>query len=404
MNMSNCTWRHVKSHTGHPWNEAADAVSWAAVAGWIPTQSLHDRLPDLMLTSQFPDDHQWLWLLEDALHGRAGTPLLDSRGFHFWLDAPFDCEPSPQQRPLILRQQCDAPQRPRVRSTFDLQCATANVLTLQSKGLGARAEHLAAQFTNAGLHCTGLQETRSYVTGHTFLEDFHVLSAPAARGVGGVQFWIAKRWNSDQGTIVINTSHLHILSATSQRLIVRLDHPSLRLIFLIGHAPADGDLEKYDQYWTMMIASIPRAYRSWKHLVLADANARLGSELPQQVGNYDVEQENPTGEMFHQWLITHDLVAPQTFAAHHRGSSHIPQLTQQVSTMPVLTISLLAGPCIMKRSPLGSLTSTFRCPEMTTNVFVLQSQCMSCFHALLKSGVDNLDRLARIPTAGSMGH
>ena len=158
------TWRHVKSHTGHPWNEAADAVSWAAVAGWIPTQSLHDRLPDLMLTSQFPDDHQWLWLLEDALHGRAGTPLLDSRGFHFRLDAPFDCEPSPQQRPLILRQQCDAPQRPRVRSTFDLQCATANVLTLQSKGLGARAEHLAAQFTNAGLHCTGLQETRSYMS------------------------------------------------------------------------------------------------------------------------------------------------------------------------------------------------------------------------------------------------
>ncbi len=54
------TWRHIKSHTGHPWNEAADALSWAAVAGWISTCSISDVLSNVLLVDQHPDLHQWL--------------------------------------------------------------------------------------------------------------------------------------------------------------------------------------------------------------------------------------------------------------------------------------------------------------------------------------------------------
>ena len=186
-------WAHVKAHSGHPWNEAADALSWAAVAQWIPVQPLLELLPDLLLVDQHPGTHEWLWLLEYALQHRPGAPRVDLLGFHFRLDHPFEQQPHARAHPLLQRQR-DAVAGPRTASTFTLRCSTANVLTLQSGGLGARAEHLASQFLQAGVHCIGLQETRSRLSGHHFFDEFHVLSAPSARGVGGVQFWIRRTW------------------------------------------------------------------------------------------------------------------------------------------------------------------------------------------------------------------
>ena len=316
---STISWRHVPSHTGHPWNEAADALSWAAVAAWIPTQSLTDIAANTLLTATHPDLHQWLWLLEDALCGRPGAPRVDLQGFHFRLDQPFALQPSPDMHPLILRQQREAPQGARTLSMFNLRCGTANVLTLQSGSLGARAEHLAAQFHQADLHCIGLQETRSYVSGHQLLGHYHVLSSPAVKGVGGVQCWIAQTWHSDPSNIEIKSTDLRILSATSQRMIVRVQNPTLKLLFIVAHAPSDGNLDTYRQFWKSTTGAIPHCYQSWKQIHLIDANARIGSVTSHQVGSAGAEEENPAGDIFHQWLTDQDLLAPQTFPFHHSG-------------------------------------------------------------------------------------
>ena len=316
---STISWRHVPSHTGHPWNEAADALSWAAVAAWIPTQSLTDIAANTLLTATHPDLHQWLWLLEDALCGRPGAPRVDLQGFHFRLDQPFALQPSPDMHPLTLRQQREAPQGARTLSMFNLRCGTANVLTLQSGSLGARAEHLAAQFHQADLHCIGLQETRSYVSGHQLLGHYHVLSSPAVKGVGGVQCWIAQTWHSDPSNIEIKSTDLRILSATSQRMIVRVQNPTLKLLFIVAHAPSDGNLDTYRQFWKSTTGAIPHCYQSWKQIHLIDANARIGSVTSHQVGSAGAEEENPAGDIFHQWLTDQDLLAPQTFPFHHSG-------------------------------------------------------------------------------------
>ena len=94
-------WAHVKAHSGHPWNEAADALSWAAVAQWIPVQPLLERLPDLLLVEKHPGTHEWLWLLEYALQHRPGAPRVDSLGFHFRLDHPFEQQPHAREHPLL---------------------------------------------------------------------------------------------------------------------------------------------------------------------------------------------------------------------------------------------------------------------------------------------------------------
>ena len=311
-------WTHVKAHSGHPWNEAADALSWAAVAQWIPVQPLLERLPDLLLTEHYPKTHEWLWLLEYSLQGRPGAPRVDLAGFHFRLDHPFAQPPNAQMHPLLQRQQ-NAVAGLRIATTFTLRCCAANVLTLQSRGLGARAEHLAAQFVQAGVQCIGLQETRSHLSGHHFFNEFHVLSAPSAKGTGGIQFWIRHTWTTEHGTLRIQPSDLRILASTSQRMVVCLRHPDLQLLFIACHAPSDGNLATYDDYWQTTSRSIPATYKNWRQIYLADANARVGDITSAYIGGFGAMEENLAGSCFHQWLTTHSLVAPQTFEEHHQG-------------------------------------------------------------------------------------
>jgi len=110
-----------------------DALSWAAVAQWVPSQDLLSRLPDLFLLGLHSSAHQWLWFLEHSLQGRPGAPAVDVHGFHFPLALPFDTVPCSRNHPLISRQNGSASQGPRHETPFTLRCGTANVLTLQSK-------------------------------------------------------------------------------------------------------------------------------------------------------------------------------------------------------------------------------------------------------------------------------
>lgn len=46
--------RHVKAHHGHAWNEAADALAWAVVRGWVDTWSVETTLAPLTLDGKHP--------------------------------------------------------------------------------------------------------------------------------------------------------------------------------------------------------------------------------------------------------------------------------------------------------------------------------------------------------------
>jgi exonuclease III len=187
----------------------------------------------------------------------------------------------------------------------------------------ARAEALAAQFHETGLHVVGLQETRSRLAGHARLQDFHVLSASATqRGVGGVQLWIRRTIQTRQMCLQVEDSHLYILHATSQRLIVRWTTGHLRLILLVLHAPTTDDEGTLEAFWKATTEALPRKYRSWRMLLFADANSRVGSVTSVAIGDHQAVEENTKGAHFHQWLLQHNLMLPQTFAAFHQGDGH----------------------------------------------------------------------------------
>lgn len=182
---------------------------------------------------------------------------------------------------------------------------------------------MAAQFHETGLHVVGLQETRSRLAGHARLQDFHVLSASATqRGVGGVQLWIRRTIQTRQMCLQVEDSHLYILHATSQRLIVRWTTGHLRLILLVLHAPTTDDEGTLEAFWKATTEALPRKYRSWRMLLFADANSRVGSVTSVAIGDHQAVEENTKGAHFHQWLLQHNLMLPQTFAAFHQGDGH----------------------------------------------------------------------------------
>eukprot|EP00435_Cladocopium_sp_Y103_P065310 s1878_g27.t1 len=322
------TWTHMRSHQSHPWNEAADTLCRHALR-------MHFTVPDLphfhgQCTFDGNDVQpiQWLWLFEQSLAAVPDAPLLEGTNWCMNIALPLCAQPDLTLQPAMQRQDAQ-PHGPRDFTTVKLQFGTANVLTLfpgQDHGaafFSARAEGLAQQFADQNLHFIGLQETRSRLDGHARLNDFHVLSSAATqRGAGGVQLWVRRRIALDDDPLLVDASHLRILHASAQGLLVRFQCGGLRLLVLVLHAPVTDDEHMLSAFWAATSQVIPSKYRSWTLFVLADANSRLGSVTSEAVDEFQADTENIKGEYFHRWMLDHSLYAPQTFQSCHVGQGH----------------------------------------------------------------------------------
>ena len=315
-------WEHIPSHQGHAWNEAADAIAWAAVHQWIeaadfgPIQALFPPCDeDLHVAS-------WLWFLEASLQGSPQVPPNDGQNFLVDIEAPLAHRADPEAQPLSIRCTTDAPEGPRQDFDFTLRCATANVLTLygheDGKGvyISARQEALIKQMAQMKVHIAGIQETRSAAEGHTKAEGYHILSASAsAKGVGGVQIWVAQKWIFDGFNIDVSAHHLRIVHHTTQRLIVVLEHPGLKIVLTAAHAPACDSVDNTRRFWQMTDAALPKRYRDWPIIYLLDANARVGSITTSSIGSHGGEEENEAGASFHEWMLHNDYTWPRRHSA-----------------------------------------------------------------------------------------
>jgi hypothetical protein len=179
--------------------------------------------------------------------------------------APFANSPNGDHHPMPMSRQL----RTGVCATISLKlrCATANVLTLHptktavGAGISARMESLVRSFASQQVDIVGVQETRSQLQGHTTCEGYHVLSSPASKkGVGGIQLWINSCWTTPQGPLHVDAGNLHILSATTRRMVVRLCKDDLRLVLVVAHAPACPTFDEAAAFWSALTAMIPSAY------------------------------------------------------------------------------------------------------------------------------------------------
>ena len=310
-------WTHVQGHSGDPWNEAADTVCRHAVTTGSHSTDLQPLFDVCTFNGQDLHSVQWLWMVEQSCQGISSAPALHGHRWRLDVSAPLHNCPDAGQHPALRRRREDCPEAAAV--DVPLRVGTANVLTLfpgqdfASGFLGARAEELEQQFASAGLHFVGLQETRARMTGHTTLGGFHVLSGAATnRGHNGVQLWIKREIVTPQGHIRLRDQDLHILHATSRRLLVRCAHPSLRILILVLHAPCDDSEDVLQAFWDATTNAIPAAYQSWTMCVLMDANSRVGSVASAAIGSHQADDENVKGTFLHSWLLHHGLYLPQT--------------------------------------------------------------------------------------------
>ena len=268
---------HIASHTGHPWNECADAVTWSVVNQWMGSLLPTDVLQQLTADGRAEHLSSWLWLYEAALRGDPHGPVVAEDHFVYNVAAPFESEPIGQCHPLPTRQQQESPALLRTTTEVSLVVATANVLTLYPGGerpgsyVSARQEQLMRQCIQAGLHVVGVQESRSKVEGYRETEDYHILSAPAtAAGVGGVQVWVARRFEFGDKHFPVSHRHLRVLHATTQRMVVAFCAPWLKILFVVGHAPSVVD-DQMRRWWHSLPRIIPPAYRAWPTIYMLDA-------------------------------------------------------------------------------------------------------------------------------------
>lgn len=316
-------WQHIKSHTGHPWNEAADALSWAAVHGWIEVPTMQDILEILNLDGGTATS--WLWMLEAARQGCPGAPTLNGLNLEINIKAPH-CEQQDCLHSMEQRQMRESPGQARTKTTVQLRMCTANVLTLyandkeQGNYVSARQEAIMLQMSEEDMHLIGVQESRSGLEGYRSSDHFHILAAPAtSRGVGGVQLWVAKKWAFSHRTMTIASQNLKILHATSRRIVVRIEVRWIKVIVVVCHAPSNSCYEVSESYWNATTNAIPTKYHSWPTFFLCDSNARLGSVMSSSIGAHGADNESESGRAFHHWLRIHGYFVPQTFEQFHEG-------------------------------------------------------------------------------------
>ena len=370
-------WTHIASHQGHPWNEAADAISRAAVHNWIPTAGAEDIIQQLELHGG--ELSSWLWMLEASRQRVPGMPLIQQQEFIMNIRHPHDSQTQPEIQPFMQRQKTESPEAMRQQVDVMLRLATANVLTLfdgykHGKGfISARQESIMHQMKENDLHLIGIQESRATSAGYLESEHFHVLSAPAtSRGCGGVQLWVSKVFAFAHRPLHVQSNDLHILHSTSRRLIVKIETSWLRLVVAVCHAPSSSTFEEATQYWNATTAAIPKKYKQWPLIALCDANARVGSVTSQAIGSQGEEEQNPPGEALHQWILEQDMIIPQTFPEFHVG----PNATWQHSKGAVARLDyVIVDKCFAQPGTQTWVSSTI---DVTTKKDDHQVVCASC--------------------------
>ena len=322
--LSRMHWRHVKAHAGNPWNEFADAL--AKYASQHPDRVSHSALwqawledPDSLLAIQ------WVWYLEQMCAENSYVPRLRNGFLECNLtQVPQDLEAG---REPSLNHTPEATDKP---IQIDFTIATANVLTLHNDNCRRQGTSISRQFVimqqfhEAGCVIVGIQETRHQHLVGTNNPWYHVLGHPASpQGQDGIQLWISSRLPLHEAGPCIQKEHIRIVFACPTTLIVKINVGSWKCIIVTGRAPHSGKpRHEAISYWNRISDVLQRKAYGWPIFFCGDANAHVGECPTTAIGDLAPAQENQAGEVFHHWLLAHNLKLPATFAESHSGSAH----------------------------------------------------------------------------------
>ena len=275
---------HVRGHSGEPGNEMADYLASAAANHWDPfcldlTLWLH-----LLQDAAFVGGLEWTWTLfhHDFLPLWQGHRLVLPPVQ--WQPIDADCL------------HCPAPTSSSATSLWTLRLVSYNALSAAgavdratSSSSPSRLDMLVRQMADLKVHIFALQETRIRHVLPSELADYHIYQSPADhRGHFGVVIGLSKTLPLDANNRhCLHPSAVKIIHQSPRILILGLTLPGFRCILFGLHAPHSGESDAaLHTWWRDVAEAVPPRYRDWPAVVLADANAVVGAQPTQHIGDY----------------------------------------------------------------------------------------------------------------------
>lgn len=328
-----------------------DCLAFQAASGY-PLHNLQPWLDDVTKHG-FVEAAGWIWYLFKPGTRWDGSQVLFPAGP---LTHP-DVSVLPAVNPQVAA-------RPEEQAELNIKIATCNVLSLkppshvavakqsmfvEASSTGpARQESLLQQFHDAGVHIFAWQETRLRKLYNRHDERYWLFRSPAtAHGHYGILIGLQRALPIGQKNhqdVFISEHEISIISAAPRFLILRLHNPLLKCIIIAAHAPHTGTEESLiSDWWTDLAAAIPPKYQQWDRLLLSDANARVGSEPTEHVGDHQAEPFDPKAEGFLSFLSQQGLWAPATFSRFHKGLGMTWRHARECGFVMILFASHCAG-------------------------------------------------------------
>ena len=308
---------HVEGHAGDAANELADGLANVGSSG----------------SSMLPSELALLpWLANDAAAARWLPHVclsLQSSGSLPALRGPVMSWEEQQDRPVLPYSSLLSPftrelhQRPpggdgQVRS-FSLVCASCNALSLLCSdksseptasglyGAAGRVALLDSSLAGHSVFVAGIQEARTPAGTCHSARYVRYCSGCSERKAFGVELWICKDPSCPPHRLIV----LHI---DHTRLLACLTFLHFKIHVLVGHAPHRAHTEEVRRAWWQETTALCRRFQhagDW--LLLFDANCRIGSETSRNVGDWQADDEDKAGALFHALTGDLDVWAPSTF-------------------------------------------------------------------------------------------
>ncbi|CAE7526831.1 unnamed protein product [Symbiodinium sp. CCMP2592] len=302
--------RHVKGHSGDPYNELADVLAGNELVE-------NSTIPEFLwwyCSCARDQTLEWLWLTIAALPADGTLPVL--------LDGLL-VDPGGQGASEARRLEPEAffgtafaaaTNKSTDSTAFQLsvRIVSVNVQTL-CEAPGAqpnRVPFVREQLELLGCSIIGLQETRAKTTS-TVTSQSHIRFISACDGQGnlGVELWISRSipigWFGNR-PIHCDTADFSVLHWSPRCLIVRLVKDSFRLVIIVCHAPTSGSAER-DGWWKEFCAKAYSCARHDRVIILGDLNARICAPVHDRIG--DIVWENEHVATSACSLATRDVVA-----------------------------------------------------------------------------------------------
>ena len=317
--------REVRGHTGHPWNDLADALAKYVLAdaqnvGAIDFERCHEAV--------ISGDIKWNWLWNQ---GEALKDVFPKGSVsNSWVVTPA------HGRIKCGKQSHQVKDDSSAWACIDFKIATANVLALNERNdfqdiepVSARAERLDLQWHQEGWMVVGVQETRRsegrYQTTH------YTILASGAKIVNGIphygcELWIHKHLLlSKDCDMSFAKAKIVATWADPRRLAVNLTSNSFAVTFVVLHAPcrsATTTREQVQAWWDETSDILRKASVSNLTWLLADANAPLATKATQHYGLWGAEESNEQGHILEHFLEENNFFAPTTMEWCHTGDHH----------------------------------------------------------------------------------